>query len=471
MRIAFALYGEVAGIIERDAGRTTLRYLPEYRATENPTPLSLSMPVAATTYTARPVEAYLKGLLPDHHEVRRRWARKAGVRDGDTLGLVAHVGLDVAGGAVFAPEDAIAEAITTPGSLQPASEADIAARLRRVRQDAAAWREDEEDEPWSLAGAQSKFTLAQTAEGWAFAEGAAPSTHIVKPGIGRIRAQALSEHVSMRALDIAGLPVAQSRYLTFDDQDAIVVTRFDRRRDAAGNIVRVHQEDLVQAFGMDPARKYEADRGPGVARIASLIRAVAGPDSVARFARAVIANQILGAPDAHGKNYSLLLVGSAASLTPLYDVATGLIADERGLLRYGKGAMSIGGERRFGDVEREHWERFATALGIAPHEVLGWVEELATSLPDAFRQAAHETSGPDADLLAGPVAGHIAAVARQTLRNLTTTRRLRGRLVTPFLQSLPGQPPARRAPTSRDMTGPPGEDDAWGDDLSVPGSS
>ena len=44
MRIAFALYGEVAGIIERDAGRTTLRYLPEYRATENPTPLSLSMP-------------------------------------------------------------------------------------------------------------------------------------------------------------------------------------------------------------------------------------------------------------------------------------------------------------------------------------------------------------------------------------------------------------------------------------------
>ena len=65
----------------------------------------------------------------------------------------------------------------------------------------------------------------------------------------------------------------------------------------------------------------------------------------------------------------------------------------------------------------------------------------------------------------------IAAVARQTQRNLTTTRRLRGRLVTPFLQSLPGQPPARRTPTSRDMTGPPGEDDAWGDDLSAPSSS
>ena len=118
MRIAFALYGEVAGIIERDAGRTTLRYLSEYRATENPTPLSLSMPVAATTYTARPVDAYLKGLLPDHHEVRRRWARKAGVRDGDTLGLVAHVGLDVAGGAVFAAEDAIAEAFSSSGDLR-----------------------------------------------------------------------------------------------------------------------------------------------------------------------------------------------------------------------------------------------------------------------------------------------------------------------------------------------------------------
>ncbi|WP_454299592.1 type II toxin-antitoxin system HipA family toxin [Salana multivorans] len=437
MRLAFALYGHVAGIIERDAGTTTLRYLREYQLLDNPTPLSLSMPVSDVTYPSRPVEAYLRGLLPDHAEVRRRWARKAGVREGNTLGLIAHVGMDVSGGAIFADEGSIADALASRGEYEPASQAEIAQRLRRVRQDDAAWQGDEDDEPWSLAGAQSKFTLAQVDGGWAFAGGSAPSTHIVKPGIGRIRAQALSEHVSMRALAIAGLPVAQTQYLRFEDQDAIVVTRFDRRRNAAGSLVRVHQEDLIQAFAMDPGRKYEADQGPGVQQIATLLRSAAGEDSVRQFARAVIANQLLGAPDAHGKNYSLLLAGRSASLTPLYDVATGLIPDGEGRLRYTKGAMSIGGERGFGDIEARHWEKFARAIGVPIADVRAWVEELAHSIPPAFAQAAAEVDTDDARLLGGPVADDIAAAAEQTMAGLTAGRRARGRLRTPFVQTLP----------------------------------
>lgn len=267
MRLAFALYGQVAGVIERTSGRTSLEYLPEYLDRRSRTPLSLSMPVSSATYTNRPVEAYLKGLLPDHAEVRERWARKAGVRSGNVLGLVAHVGLDVSGGAIFAPEDEIEDAVKRPGTLEPATEGAIAERLRRVRQDDAAWQDDEEEEHWSLAGAQSKFTLVRTDDGWAFAEGSAPSTHIVKPGIGKIRAQALSEHVSMRALAIAGLEVAETQYLTFEDQDAIVVRRFDRRTNAAGTTVRIHQEDMIQTFAMDPSHKYEADGGPGFVRL------------------------------------------------------------------------------------------------------------------------------------------------------------------------------------------------------------
>lgn len=468
MRLAFALYGQVAGIIQRDGGSTTLRYLPEYRALENPTPLSLSMPVSDVTYSSRPVEAYLKGLLPDHAEVRRRWARKAGVREGDTLGIIAHVGMDVAGGAIFAAEDTIADALASPGRHAPATEAEIAQRLRRMRQDDAAWQD--EDEPWSLAGAQSKFTLAETDEGWSFAEGATPSTHIVKPGIARIRAQALSEHVSMRALAIAGLPVAETRYLTFEDQDAIVVTRFDRRHNAAGHLIRVHQEDLIQALAMDPSRKYESDKGPGIQRIATLLRSVAGADSVNRFARAVIANQILGAPDAHGKNYSLLLVGSATSLAPLYDVATGLIPDDLGRLRYTKGAMAIGGERGFGDIESTHWEKFARGLQVPAADVVDWVAELAHSIPVSFVQAAAELNTEDARFLGGPVADNIAAAARQTIAGLASTRRVGGRLRTPFLRTLPqGQAPRGGGTEGPHSTGPraeitasEAEGDTWG---------
>lgn len=455
MKLAFALYGQVAGTIERAGGSTTLRYLPEYRAQRDPTPLSLSMPVSDVTYSSRPIEAYLRGLLPDHAEVRRRWARKAGVREGNTLGIIAHVGLDVSGGAIFAPEDTIADAISSPGHHTPATEAQIASRLRRMRQDDAAWQDDD-DEPWSLAGAQSKFTLARTEHGWAFAEGSAPSTHIVKPGIGRIRAQALSEHVTTRALAIAGLPVAETRYLTFEDQDAIVVTRFDRRHNAAGQLIRVHQEDLIQAFAMDPSRKYESDRGPGIQRIATLLRSVAGADSVERFARAVIANQTLGAPDAHGKNYSLLLVRSAATLAPLYDVATGLIPDDLGRLRYAKGAMSIGGERGFGDVELKHWEKFARAVQVPTPDVLEWVAELAHVIPDAFARAAAEVDTDDARFLGGTVADNVAALAKQTLAGLTSTRRVGGRLRTPFIGTL-----AQTSTTGRGSAD--GQDsEAWG---------
>lgn len=443
MRIAFSLYGQVAGVIEREGGRTRLDYLPAYRADPLATPLSLSMPVSPTTYTARRVEAYLDGLLPDHKEVRARWARRAGVRPGNTLGLIAHVGLDVSGGAMFAPEDQIADAIERPGTLVPASDAEIADRLRRVRRDDAAWQDDEDDEHWSLAGAQSKFTLARTPGGWAFPEGSAASTHIVKPGIGRIRAQALSEHVSMRALALAGLDVATTEYRTFEDQDAIVVARFDRRVGGDGPAARIHQEDVLQAFGMDPQRKYEADRGPGVTHIADLLRVAAGPASVERFARAVIANQIIGAPDAHGKNYGLLLVGPSATLAPLYDVATGLIPDQAGRLRYTQGAMSVGGERRFGDVERGNWEKFARVLGLPTGQVVDWVDELATTLPSTFRQAAAETDAPDSGFLAGVVADTVAAVAERTRKGLSTTRRSHGRVVTPFLRTLPGQARSR----------------------------
>ncbi|SDF54696.1 serine/threonine-protein kinase HipA [Cellulosimicrobium cellulans] len=472
MKLAFALYGRVAGTIERDGGAVTLRYAPDYLDLPDPTPLSLSMPVSTTTYRSRPVEAYLRGLLPDHEEVRDRWARRAGVRPGDTLGLIVHVGMDVSGGAIFAPADEITDALARPGTLEPAADSDIAERLRRVRQDDAAWHADEDAEHWSLAGAQSKFTLARSEAGWAFAEGSAPSTHIVKPGIDRIRAQALSEHVSMRALAIAGLPVAETQYLTFEDQDAIVVTRFDRRAARSGAIARVHQEDLVQAFSLDPKRKYESDRGPGVQAISDLLRGSAGPASVERFARAVIANQILGAPDAHGKNYGVLLVGSSATLTPLYDVATGLVPDAAGRLRYSKGAMSIGGERRFGDVERGSWEKFARAVGLPADQVVDWVDELATTIPAAFEQAAEAVDAPDADFLAGVVARNIAAVARQTREGLRSTRRTGGRIVTPFMATLPGQGLAiglrgGGAPSDVEVRASDADDEQW-DSLGTP---
>lgn len=435
--VAFALYGRRAGTIVRDRGKIALTYDAAYLGSADPTPLSLSMPVTDDVYPTRSVDAFLKGLLPDHEDVRTRWARRFEISPGDTLGLIAAIGADTAGAAVFAVPDELDIALARPGTIEPLSESDIAGRLRQLRQDDGAWHEAG-DEHWSLAGGQGKLALVRLADGgWGLASGSVASTHIVKPGISRIRAQALAEHVSMRALSMLGLDVAATEHVLFDDQPAIVVERYDRRPDRSGTVVRIHQEDMLQTFAMDPRRKYEADRGPGVAAIVNRLRTAADGDSADRFADATIAGYLLGAPDGHAKNYSMLLLGRTARLAPLYDVSTGLVPSATGQLRYPSAAMSIGGERMFGEVETKHWERFATLVGQPVDAILQRVRSLAESMPDAVRDAIAEVPrSKDTAYLTDVVLPNIAALDAQTLAGLTSSRRVAGRVGVPFLRTL-----------------------------------
>jgi len=231
------------------------------------------------------------------------------------------------------------------------------------------------------------------------------------------------------------MQVAHTEYLLFEDQPAIVVERFDRLTTPDGEVVRVHQEDFCQTLALDPSRKYESDKGPGVERLTRLLNSVTTDDSRDRFVRAVIANQMVGAPDAHAKNYAMMLAGRAATLAPLYDVATGLLPNQAGRLRYRRGAMSIGGERRFGDVEGRHWDRFAAACGLPATTVRQWVAELGEALPDAFAQAAAETNTDETQFIVDTVLPNVTAVCHQTVRGLTETRHQGDRVVVPFLDT------------------------------------
>jgi serine/threonine-protein kinase HipA len=155
-----------------------------------------------------------------------------------------------------------------------------------------------------------------------------------------------------------------------------------------GTVLRIHSEDLAQALSVDPSKKYTSDGGPSAMRIAELLRATAVDDSLKRFVRAVIANYLLAAPDAHAKNYSLLLVQRQVTLAPLYDVATGLTAGlEPGTLRYKRAAMAIGGQNRFGDVNASDLQRFAVAMGVDHEFVRETAINMANTLPDAMRDA------------------------------------------------------------------------------------
>jgi serine/threonine-protein kinase HipA len=84
--------------------------------------------------------------------------------------------------------------------------------------------------------------------------------------------------------------------------------RYDRRLERR-RWRRIHQEDLCQAFGLPPSRKYESEGGPGVRQIAELIRnqSIDPQRDVESFAEALAFNWLIAGTDAHAKNYSLLL--------------------------------------------------------------------------------------------------------------------------------------------------------------------
>lgn len=115
---------------------------------------------------------------------------------------------------------------------------------------------------FSLAGAQAKIALHRTPEGWSNPSGSAPSTHIIKPAIQALADQDLVEVVTMRTAGALGLSTATTDLMTFGGTRAVVVTRYDRVRGQDGSWSRVHQEDMCQALGIAPFRKYESQGVP-----------------------------------------------------------------------------------------------------------------------------------------------------------------------------------------------------------------
>jgi len=186
----------------------------------------------------------------------------------DPLSVLDAIGKDCPGAVQFCAPDDVEQVLDRPGRLVPVSPADVEQRLVELRlDDSASWTM--RDEHWSLGGTQAKFALRRGGEAWFEAEGAQPSTHILKPGVRGLRSQSLVEHVSMRAAAECGVSVAHTERLEFKSESAVVVTRFDRRQDGS-RLVRLHQEDLCQALGV--SEKYEEHGGPSAHDVVELLR-------------------------------------------------------------------------------------------------------------------------------------------------------------------------------------------------------
>ena len=228
----------------------------------------------------------------------------------------------------------------------------------------------------------------------------------------------LNEHLCLEAARGLGIEAARSAVTSFGSERAIVVERYDRRW-VDGELVRVHQEDMCQALGLHPQRKYQSDGGPGPNDVAEVLRRerpASAHDNLFRFAVALAFNWMIVGTDAHAKNYSLVLVGNSASLAPLYDLGSGLLLGAH--VRKLRLAMKIGGEYAPHKIGRPNFMQLATELRIDPIRLIDRAIELGKALPAALADAAGQ---PSVAVLASPTSHHLTDAVAAWCRTCVQT--------------------------------------------------
>jgi serine/threonine-protein kinase HipA len=369
-----------------------LRYADAWLRDPDAYPVSLALPLAAPEHEGLAVRHWLRGLLPDNEARLQEIEAVFGVSRDDPYAVLAHVGEDCVGAVQFAAPERAAEITSgaAAADVEWLDEPALETLLREVAARASPNRRVMRTGQFSLPGALGKVALVRDEEGnrWGRPSGQRASTHILKPPIPGVAWHNENEHFCLQLARGAGLSAAASRMARFGTQGAIVVTRYDRRRDAHGEVRRLHQEDMVQALGLDPALRYAAEGGPGIPRVVRLLRDHAAPGAVDEFIEGVGFAWITAGTDAHLRNFSLLVhPGANGTLAPLYDLASALGLGVKPQLRTLRMAMAIGGHTALDQIDRDAWLR-ETVRSRLPKALLGEVAALANRVAGGASQVA-----------------------------------------------------------------------------------
>ena len=171
----------------------------------------------------------------------------------------------------------------------------------------------------SLCGVQGKIVLARKGGSWYRAHYGYPSTHILKPVVPEYPTMIYDEAFCMQLACKAGLTGHPVWIENFDGADALVIERYDRKKNAGG--ARIHQEDFNQVLGAGGDEKYQEYGGKTSAkRIAQTLTRFGNEEEVKKLASQLIFAIAIGNLDMHAKNISVLhLPDESVVLAPVYD--------------------------------------------------------------------------------------------------------------------------------------------------------
>lgn len=394
-------------LVARPNSAVEFRYHQGWLRRENAYPMSLSLPLSDEVYRAE-VAAVLDNLLPDLPEVRAAIASRVRATGTDPFSLLWELGRDCVGSLQFVPASEVLPTETIPAHGQQLSHEEIGRILRSLATVPLGVHQGVSEFRISVAGAQEKTALLNIYGQWYRPAGRTPSSHILKPEIGKrgdidLSNSVENEHLCMRLLRALGLEAAHTEVQAFDGTTALVVRRFDREWQNE-QLIRLPQEDVCQALGVPSFRKYEAEGGPGMLAILDLLKLSDDPgEDRKRFLQAVYAYWLIGATDGHAKNFSLMLGAiNSFRLAPLYDVVSlqPTVDAKQVSQRDHRMATAIGTNRhyRVTDIMPRHFLQTASQAGIHQSRTIAWLAEINDRLPSAIKQAQQETRGtvPDA---------------------------------------------------------------------------
>lgn len=388
------LNGRLVGFLRRmSTGAIDFQYDASWLDWESALPISLSLPLRESRYVGAPVAAVLDNLLPDNEDIRRRLAARVKVEGHDPYSLLSVIGRDCAGALQFLPDG------EEPGPVgqisgRPISDDDVARILEDLGRTPLGLTEEGEFR-MSIAGAQEKTALLFWNGQWIIPHGSTATTHILKPQIGRrgildFSMSVENEYLCMQFTAALGLPTARTSMMELGGKRVLMVERFDRLWTEDGRLLRLPQEDCCQALSVPPNLKYEADGGPGIGDILTLLKGSDDPEYDQKmFMKAMIVFWLMGATDSHAKNFSVFLgPGGRFHMTPLYDVMSAQPYFDTGQITRNKVklALSVGkrGHYTVNTIVPRHFIETAEESGMPARTVQALLEELLVQTPDAI---------------------------------------------------------------------------------------
>lgn len=409
------LFAGHAGTLALVEGRLSFRYVSDWLTRPDAVALSCSLPLQTEPFDDHAARPFFAGLLPEGN-MRRLIAQQLQVSQQNDFALLDRIGGECAGAVTFLEPGQPLPRPAAAGEVEWLSDEDVLALLDELpRRPMLAGTDGLR---LSLAGAQDKLPVVVEGDRIGLPRNGTPSSHILKPAIHAIEDSVTNEGFCLALAGAMKLKSARSCIRRIGGRAFLLAGRYDRTVDAKGRLLRQHQEDFCQALGIIPELKYQNEGGPDLAQCFDLVRRVSRPSApqVLHLLDCVVFNALIGNHDAHAKNFSLLYVGKAPVLAPLYDTLSTAVYP--GFTP--KMAMKLGSQYNFSEVQARHWDQFAQAAGLAKALTRKRILELARQLPQAARKL---QSVPGSGFAGHPLIEEIIGLIEQraalTIRRLT----------------------------------------------------